>query len=73
MGKEAIKMVDYNKDVPALISAQEISDILGIKLCSAYKIIRNANEELAAAGKITIRGKLNRKYFYKMLDVSNVN
>lgn len=66
-------MVDYNKDVPALISAQEISDILGIKICSAYKIIRNANENLSAAGKITVRGKLNRKYFYKLLDIDDIS
>lgn len=66
-------MVDHNEDLPALISAQEISSILGIKICSAYKIIRKANEALAAAGKITIRGKLNRKYFYKLLDIDDIS
>lgn len=66
-------MVESTKDVPALIGAQEISEILGVKLCTAYKIIRASNEKLAAAGKIVVRGKLNRNYFFKQLDTSTIN
>lgn len=59
-------------NIPALITAAEIADILGIKQSAAYNIIREYNKKLKEAGKITIRGKLNRKYFFKQLDVSNV-
>lgn len=45
------------------IGAQEICDLVGCKLCKAYGIIRQLNEELRAQGKITIRGKTSRKFF----------
>lgn len=59
-------------NIPALINAQEVASILGIKQSAAYNIIREYNKKLKEAGKITIRGKLNRKYFFKQLDVSDV-
>ena len=52
-----------------LLNAQDVSELLGVKLCMAYKVIREGNKELAAAGKLVIRGKINRKYLYKKLDV----
>lgn len=55
-----------------LMSAAEVSELLDIKISAAYKIIRNCNEKLAAAGKITIRGKVNRSYLMKQLDTSDV-
>lgn len=56
----------------ALMTAAEVAELLGVKLCMAYKIIRECNEELKAAGKITVRGKVNRKFLFKKLDVEGV-
>ena len=53
----------------ALLSAAEVAEILGVKVCMAYKVIRECNEELAKMGKLTIRGKVNRRYLLKKLEV----
>lgn len=55
-----------------LLSASDIATMLGVKKPTAYKIIREGNAQLAKAGKLTIRGKINRLYLLKMLDVSEV-
>lgn len=55
-----------------LLSASDIAIMLGVKKPTAYKIIREGNAQLAKAGKLTIRGKINRRYLLKMLDVSEV-
>lgn len=55
-----------------LLNANDVVDLLGVKRSTAYKIIRDANIRLAKAGKLTIRGKINRRYLLKMLDVSEV-
>lgn len=34
-----------------LMTAQEVAALLGVKMCMAYKIIREANEELKAAAE----------------------
>lgn len=61
-----------NDKASILIGANELATILGIKVGSAYKIIRDANQKLAAAGKITIRGRANRAYIMRMLDISDI-
>lgn len=63
--------MEHNKEKviePVLIGADEVSKILGIKMCSAYKVIRTLNKQLEAKGKITIRGKINRSYLLKMVN-----
>lgn len=55
-----------------LLNANDVVDLLGVKCPTAYKIIRDANMRLAKAGKLTVRGKINRRYLLKMLDVSEV-
>lgn len=62
-------MIDSEK---YLLSASDIVTLLGVKKPTAYKIIRDGNAQLAKAGKLTIRGKINRRYLLKMLDVSEV-
>lgn len=52
-----------------LMSANEVASMLHIKQCMAYKIIRECNAELEAAGKLVIRGKVLRKYLLKKLEV----
>lgn len=64
-------MININ-NAPILINATELAQMLGVKQGSAYKIIRTANQQLASAGKITIRGKANRAYIMRMLDSSDV-
>lgn len=55
-----------------LLNANDVVDLLGVKRPTAYKIIREGNAQLAKAGKLTIRGKINKHYLLKMLDVSEV-
>ena len=55
-----------------MLDAKDVSTLLGIKLYLSYKIIRESNEELKKAGKLTIRGRINREYLLKKLDVSNL-
>ncbi len=52
-----------------MMDAREVSAALGVTMGMAYKLIRQWNEELKAMGKLTIRGKINRKYFEMKLEV----
>ena len=47
------------------ITAAEMAEMLGISNGHAYKIIRELNAELKAAGYIVIAGKVPRGYFEK--------
>lgn len=58
---------------PILIDADEVCRILGVKKCSAYKVIRTLNDQLKAQGKITIQGKINRNYLLKMVNPSEAS
>lgn len=53
---------------PVLIGAKEVAAILGVKSSTAYKVIRTLNSQLEAQGKITVRGKINKRYLLKMVD-----
>lgn len=52
-----------------MLSAGDVSRLLGVKMGMAYKLIREWNEELKAQGKLVIRGKINRRYFERKLEV----
>ena len=52
-----------------LLNADEVAALLKIKKCMAYKIIRDCNSELQAAGKLVIRGKVLKKYLLKKIEV----
>ncbi len=47
------------------INAQEICQITGISKSSAYRLIKDLNDELNKKGFITFRGRVSRDYFYK--------
>lgn len=47
------------------ITARELSDMLGVSMGYAYKIIRNLNKELEKDGYIVIAGKVPKGYFEK--------
>ena len=44
-------------------SAKDIADMLDISKASAYKLIRQMNNELHASGYIILQGKVPRAYF----------
>lgn len=44
-------------------TAEEVAEIIGVKPCTGYKIIRELNTQLKSKGYITISGKVNKKYF----------
>ena len=51
------------------LSAKEVSALIGCKIGLAYKLIRQWNEELKKQGRLTIRGKINKQYFLKKMEV----
>ena len=53
------------KENKIYITASELSELLGISLGHAYKMIRNMNKELEESGYIVVAGKFPRKYFEK--------
>jgi len=52
-----------------MMTAGEVAAALGCHISMAYKLIRQWNAELEAMGKITIKGKVIRKYFESKLEV----
>lgn len=49
------------------VTAQEISETLGVSLTKSYAIIRELNEELSSKGYLTVRGKTSRAFFNEKL------
>lgn len=47
------------------ITANELSEMLGVSAGHAYKIIRRMNQELKKDGYIVIAGKVPKRYFEK--------
>ncbi len=45
------------------LSPQEVAEMLGVSVSTAYKIMRRLNKELAAQGYMTVSGRVNRNYF----------
>lgn len=52
-----------------MLDADDISEILGIKKTRAYSIIRELNAELKQKGKLTIRGRVNRRFFESKINI----
>ena len=47
--------------------ADEVAKELGISRSYAYKLIRQLNKELKAAGCIVINGRVDRRFFHEHL------
>lgn len=45
------------------MTAAEVAEMVGVSSSKAYRIIKELNEQLAAKGYLTIRGKISRAYF----------
>lgn len=50
-----------------VMTAQEVSDMYGCGRTKAYEIVQQLNRELAKKGKITVRGRVPRRYFEERL------
>ena len=44
--------------------AEDVAEVMDVSVSYAYKLIRRLNEELREKGFITIRGRIDREYFY---------
>jgi len=47
------------------LTAKDVSDLLGVSLSTAYRIIKRLNDDLARVGKITVPGKVSSRYFFE--------
>ena len=43
--------------------AEDVAKLLDVSKTTAYRIIKNLNNELSEAGKIVIAGKISKRYF----------
>ncbi|MGL5085175.1 MAG: transcriptional regulator [Clostridium sp.] len=50
-------------NTPRFLSATDVSKILGVSVASAYRLVKILNEELKKKDKITIPGKISKRYF----------
>lgn len=56
-----------------LLKVDEVVQICNIKKCTAYKIIKQVNDEMQKEGYITIRGRVNKEYLFKKLGIKGDN
>jgi len=48
-----------------IMRATEVAELMNISKTSAYRIIKQFNEELEAKGFYVVAGRVSRKYFYE--------
>lgn len=53
----------------AMYSADEVAAILKVSKSKAYQLIKAWNKELEATNKFTLRGRINRRYLEKKLEL----
>jgi predicted transcriptional regulator len=51
------------KQEAKFLVVDDVAEILHVSQSTAYRIIRNLNNELKKEGKITVAGKISRRYF----------
>lgn len=61
-----VLVLERKENAMKMMKADDIVDALEVSKATAYKIIRQLNEELTAAGYRTLRGRVNRDYFEKV-------
>ncbi len=52
-----------------IYTAKDVAAMLAVSESKAYQIIREMNKELAEMGKLTITGKINKRFFDKKMEV----
>lgn len=45
------------------LTADDVANMMNISKSTAYRVIKQLNDELHKQGKITIHGKISRRYF----------
>lgn len=50
------------------LTAKEIAADMQISEGSAYRLIRRLNKQLEDAGRITVRGRVNRRFYMQMTE-----
>lgn len=55
------------------LNPQEVSEMLGISVSTAYKIMRKLNKELEAMGFMTVSGRVNKRYFIEKACYGGLN
>lgn len=45
------------------LNPKEVSEMLGVSVSTAYKIMRKLNKELEAMSFMTVSGRVNKRYF----------
>lgn len=48
---------------------EDVMEMLAIKQTKAYEIIRHLNKELKSKGKITVAGRVSKKYFDERISI----
>ena len=51
----------------AFIRVDEVAAELGVSKSYAYKVVQKLNKQLKDMGYLTIAGRVNKKYFEKMV------
>ena len=46
---------------------EEVAEEMGVSIPYAYKLIHKLNRELQETGRITIAGRIDRKFFHEKL------
>ena len=65
-------MINLNNQVISsntsiFIRADEVCEVMEISRASAYRLIKQLNDELAQKGYLVVNGKTNRDYFYERI------
>lgn len=50
-----------------VLTAKDISEILGVSESKSYQTIRQLNDELKEKGFITFAGRVSKAYFYERM------
>lgn len=56
-----------NLEKAEMLNAQEVAEILNVPVSRGYSVIRMLNKELKARGKLVLRGRVNKTYFYSKI------
>lgn len=57
------------KNESRFLSAADVSELLGVSSTTAYRIIKQLNDELKQQGKIVLSGKIAARYFYEKVAI----
>ena len=57
------------KSMEQMMYTADVAAMLQVSKSKAYQVIAGLNKELKDLGKLTIRGKINKRYFEKKLEV----